>query len=220
MLGVREGAFAGEVSAGDRSGTRAGPAAKDCRLGRRVSSMVPEAGMNLPTLSIKPDPPSDTRPDPPSDTREGFAMVPRRVVSDPRLKHLDVRVYAVMALYRRGALVNMGTRLIAKHACSRRQNVAKSIKRLAAYGHIESMPHKNFGRATYHLLAERFNRAAGGEKAEDARAEESGGTEIIPLRCPRCKNRVRQVLKAGHCRSCAWVDRVKGLAREVVMESA
>jgi hypothetical protein len=40
----------------------------------------------------------------------------------------------------------------------------------------------------------------------------------ILLRCPRCGGRCRQLLRAGWCRTCAWVIRVERIAERKVRE--
>jgi hypothetical protein len=90
-------------------------------------------------------------------SRAGFSRVPREVSSDRRLKHRDVRVYAVLAASCwQGTVANVGKRLIAKHAPCAERLVVASLKRLEGTGHIKKLPVRRGQRGLYHLVSPIF----------------------------------------------------------------
>ena len=147
-----------------------------------------------------------------------FAMVPWEVGTDPRLKHLDVRVFFVLAGCRRAAVAKIGMRLIARHACTTTRYVVSSIKRLQSCGYLESQPVGNGSRAHYRLTSAKFSISGkdpiGVELSTvDVRTRGRGMIrpgELTPtiIRCPRCSKHCGGLLKVGWCRSCQWDDKV------------
>jgi hypothetical protein len=123
-------------------------------------------------------------------------MVPFEVVLDERLRHLDVRVYAILSASRRGQTAALGTRLIGKYAHASHRHVVYAIKRLVAAGHIEALPVKRGYRARYRLLSACF-----------VKPETPHGIAAKPLKtltvCPNCQQPCGGLLKAGWCRRCA-----------------
>jgi hypothetical protein len=75
----------------------------------------------------------------------GFAAVPHRVASDPRLSATDVRVYAGLLFYaKRDPTCRPSDASLAEYACVHPSTVRRSLARLEAFGHIR----RNFFAAT------------------------------------------------------------------------
>jgi hypothetical protein len=93
--------------------------------------------------------------------RSRFSRLPSEVLSDPRLKSRDVRVYAVLAAacWQRSA-VTMGKRRIAKLTPCAERLVVQSLKRLEATGHIQKAPVKRGQRGSYLLRSAVFGQKA------------------------------------------------------------
>ena len=150
----------------------------------------------------------------PAEPVKWFAMTPGDVLIDPRLNHLDTRVYGILAGCRRGADVSIGTRLIAKYCHASKRHVLGSLNRLRAAGCLEGGSVQNGSRARYRLTAERFQPKAGEVKPQ-----------VAPVRlkrpvtfrdCPKC-HRKRQVLrKTGLCGHCDRDERTRQIAREEI----
>ena len=140
-----------------------------------------------------------------------YARIPETVGSDPQLRSQDVRVYYALALAERNGLAIIGQRAIATSARMSQPHVASAIGRLESAGHIR-VDRRIRARAGYTLMAPMF-------AAQQAISPPAATVQVIAMRkCPRCNRAVRQVLKAGWCRTCAWTDRVASVARRVVAE--
>jgi hypothetical protein len=156
-------------------------------------------------------------------------MVHWEIGTDPRLKHLDVRVYFVLAGCRRGPTVKIGTRLIAKYACTSQRRVIESITRLKSCGYIENRSVKNGARAEYRLTAEKFAAAQkpviGARFSDIGKAGRGRGLirngELTPtmVHCPRCSKTCGGLLKVGWCRRCNGDDRMRRIADEQIVRA-
>lgn len=144
-----------------------------------------------------------------------YGILPREVTTDVRLKHVDVRIYGVLATCRKGSRVKIGMRLIAKSACTSLGKIGPALKRLSDCGHIEIIRHSFRKRSEYRITYYRFNE----EKAETC-TPKSGKADSDLLSCPRCHSKCRQLLRTGWCRSCAWNDKIRGVVREEIARSA
>jgi hypothetical protein len=90
-------------------------------------------------------------------SRAHYSRVPREVASDRRLKHRDVRVYAVLSSFCwQGNVSQVGRRLIAKLAPCVPRKVPDSLRRLESAGHIQIQPGRRGQRAMYILLSPVF----------------------------------------------------------------
>ena len=85
------------------------------RILRRLPSRA-EARVNLPSLMSIRESPVGSGSESPVGSTSRFSMVPWEVGIDPKLTHLDTRVYIVLAACRRGCVVKIGTRLLARYA--------------------------------------------------------------------------------------------------------
>lgn len=137
----------------------------------------------------------------------GWGMVPFDVLLDGRLRHLDVRVYAILSASRRGQIAGIGTRLIGKYAHASQRHVVYSLKRLVSCGHVEILPTKRGYRARYRLLSACFTRQ---EPASEAAAKPAKSL----ITCPNCKQSCGGLLRTGWCRRCASSMRVAKIADE------
>ena len=143
-----------------------------------------------------------------------YAILPREVTTDERLKHVDIRVYAVLATCRKGSHVKIGMRLIARFACISLRNVGPSLTRLADCGYLKVVSHSFRHRSEYQLTYQRFN-------AEAKKPAVEGKTpERELLFCPRCHRRCLQLLRVGWCRSCSFGDRIRKVVREEITRIA
>jgi hypothetical protein len=88
-------------------------------------------------------------------SRSPYARLPGEVLNDRRLKHRDIRVYAVLAgSCWQGNVSQVGKRRIAKLTPCAERLVVESLKRLEATGHIQKQPGRLRGqRARYVLLS-------------------------------------------------------------------
>jgi hypothetical protein len=184
--------------------------------------------MKLPTSIYSTCTPSGNGSVPPVVTPLGsqnasvvdFAMVDRGISSDPRLKHIDVRIYNVLAGCRVGARVKMGMRLIAKSACTSLRHVRPSLERLIEYGYVKAVESKGVrDRSEYRLTFWRFSAKKAGAEVI---VQEAAAKPLVT--CPRCSKKRRMLLKTGWCKSCAWELRVDGIseraARRVIQEES
>jgi hypothetical protein len=143
-------------------------------------------------------------------------MVPWEVGCDPRLKHVDVRIYFVLAACRRGSTVKIGTRLLGKYACTSQRRVLESIRRLKSSGYIEYERVKSGYRSEYKLTSLKFSVPSkslitGEIKPVDAHKN---------LVCPKCTRPRPMLLNTGWCRSCNWDMKVRGIVQEEIGKTA
>jgi hypothetical protein len=91
-------------------------------------------------------------------SRTQFSRVPREVSEDRRLKHRDIRVYAVLAACCwQGNVSQVGKRKIASLAPCAERLVIDSLRRLETTGHIQKQPGRLHGqRGRYVLLSAVF----------------------------------------------------------------
>jgi hypothetical protein len=90
-------------------------------------------------------------------SRAQYSRVPLELLSDHRLKSIDIRVYAVLAASCwQGSTASVGKRLIAKRAPCAERLVVRSLKRLEATGHIQKVAVKKGQRGLYHLQSPVF----------------------------------------------------------------
>lgn len=161
--------------------------------------------MNLPSLMSIRESPVGSGSESPVGSTSRFSMVPWEVGIDPKLTHLDTRVYIVLAACRRGCVVKIGTRLLARYACTSQRRVVESLRRICAAGHLEAMPVKHGDRAEYRLTAARFCASPGVELSVEPAKPGSSSAERrakTALHCQRCHRRVKRLGSAGWCRGC------------------
>lgn len=134
----------------------------------------------------------------------GFAMVLNEITCDPRLEHLDVRVYNFMAGSRRGSFVTVGGRRIASSIHADRRNVRTSIERLMATGWAEIIPGRKPGhRARYRLTDPRFGTAHKVSIAESShKSGRKTGSSAPPVLCKKCAQPCQRLPMSGICRAC------------------
>ena len=154
---------------------------------------------------------------PPVATVSWFAMTPGEVLVDPRLKHLDTRVYGILAGCRRGDSVTIGMRLIAKYCGSNLRRVMESINRLRDAGHVEASATRNGSRAKYRLTAERFQPKAGESKVQVAPITMK--RPVTLKHCPKCQRERQKLRKTGLCGHCERDERTRRIAREEIAEA-
>lgn len=185
--------------------------------------MGASASMKFPNISIERATPVGNGTDTPVEAVRGFAMVPSEVVVDPRLQHVDVRIYNVLALCRQGSTVKIGTRLIGKYARTSQRRIAKSLGRLVSCGYVTVDRGINGARAKYGLTSDWFR-----GKIDIAIGAESTPVDALreaakAIECPRCHQRRRQILKVGYCRTCKSNDKfdlgVRRIAREEIAKA-
>lgn len=93
--------------------------------------------MKLPILDITRATHVGSTSATPVEAVSGFAMLPNALIVDERLKHIDVHIYGVLVVCRKGARVNVGIRLIARYAGTSQRRVIDSLRKLAECGYIE-----------------------------------------------------------------------------------
>lgn len=130
-----------------------------------------------------------------------FAMVPWEVITDPRLTHLDVRVYCVLAACRRASTVKIGTRLLAKYGCTSQRRICESVKRIISFGYVEKAGALNGARAQYRLTAAQFgaiSKQSIGAELSDVDAPK----KAIWAPCTKCRRDCRSRASSGWCHAC------------------
>lgn len=86
-----------------------------------------------------------------------FSMIPESVLIDPKLQHLDIRVYGMLACARRGSTVTLGQRQIAERLHVKRRSLTRAIARLIEANHLKlSTPTASGHRARYELTSPLF----------------------------------------------------------------
>jgi hypothetical protein len=145
----------------------------------------------------------------------GFAMIPLEVGSDPRLTAHDVRVYFALAGSRKGAEAAVGMRRIAKICRIGYRKIGKHLRRLEQFGHIEITVGVNGERARYRLTSPLFGekQAIGAESGDVEEGKQGGRTS---LKCGKCGQVCRGLLKVGWCRSCNWKLKIRHVVREEI----
>jgi hypothetical protein len=89
-----------------------------------------------------------------------YSRIPWSVLSDKMLKHLDVRIYGVLAAYERhGGMVRTGERLLAESVGFSRRYFRQLVQRLAARKHVEIISAGVGSRRAYRLTDPLFMRA-------------------------------------------------------------
>lgn len=86
------------------------------------------------------------------------ARLPLEVLSDTKLCHADVRVYAAMAVlcFRGGNIVKSGQRQLASTCNMDRRTVRRALESLARAGHISVSIGDHGFRSTYQLNSDVF----------------------------------------------------------------
>lgn len=178
--------------------------------------------MKLPTVAILDVYPQQNhfaiQSVPPVESLDTFAMVPWAVGSDQRLKHVDVRIYFVLAACRRGSTVKLGTRLLAKYACTSLRHVSDGLARLISCGYVESEQETPGARTKYKLTSAWFShKAAPKTKAvEPVAARRRGPHDWVT--CQTCYREVPSLLRVGWCRRCNRDKNVEHISRRVARE--
>lgn len=161
--------------------------------------------MKFPSLMSIRESPVGSGSESPVGSGQRFAMMPWEVGIDPKLTHLDTRIYFVLAACRRGLKIKIGTRLIAQYACTSQRRVVESLKHICAAGHLVATPIKRGARAEYRLTAAKFGASPGVELSVELANPGAVSTERrdkTALHCQNCHRRVKMVGNAGWCRSC------------------
>lgn len=146
-----------------------------------------------------------------------FAMTPWEILTGEEISHLDCRVYGILAACRRGPMVKIGTRLIARYVHTSQRRVVESIRRLCRASHLVAVPVAKGRRAEYMLTSEKFSnrRANAIEKLADAIPTPQRRVELVP--CAQCRKLCRPS-KTGWCRSCVAACATEKIARRVSRE--
>jgi hypothetical protein len=144
----------------------------------------------------------------------GFGKVPGKILTDPALTAVDIRVYGFLAFCERSGSATVGIRRIAKmiHAVPRK--VQESLRRLVSAGYVAKNSRLTGKRTIY-----RLGKATSNEGGKQEVAGEVGQAEPrIMVRCPECGQRRGGLLKVGWCRSCNWGKKVRKIVREEIAE--
>ncbi len=154
-------------------------------------------------------------------------MVLNEITCDPRLRHVDVRIYNLLAGSRRGCFATIGERRISALAHADRRSVREGVRRLETSGYLKIIDKGIPGRRSrYKLTANLFGTtqkgAIGAELGHVDIAKEA--VQAPPTKiCPRCHERRRQILKVGYCRTCKSNDKfdrgVRRIAREEIAKA-
>jgi hypothetical protein len=110
-------------------------------------------------------------------SRTRFSRVPDEVLTDPRLRARDVRVYLALARAHWTDSASVGKRTLARQARCAERLVVESLKILEATGHIRKQPRKRGQRGHYVLLSPLFH--------EKALAPDGTLGQAVPRRQPR-----------------------------------
>lgn len=176
--------------------------------------------MKLPNVSVRRETHVGSSSATPVEAVGSWAMVDWDVCTDPRLKHLDVRVYAILAACRRGTQAKMGTRLIAKDACTSQRRVIVSLRALEERGYIKREMGSERSRAAYLLTYWRFAIKTTETKVDT----DVDKTETRPrkelVQCPKCAKRVGGLKRVGWCRACDRDLNTRKLVREEIAKLA
>jgi predicted transcriptional regulator len=97
-------------------------------------------------------------------SKKRFARIPAEVLSDQRLKSVDIHVYGALAEAHWTNSATVGTRWLAKRANRSRRLVIESLKRLATSGHIQKAPTRRGERSRYVLTSAVFKQASSEKK--------------------------------------------------------
>ncbi len=144
-------------------------------------------------------------------------MVPWVIATDKRLSHGDVRIFLILAACRRGPNVNVGRRRIAKLIHVSRDTVKRALAKFERLGYLEFKPSARGKRGRYSLTSPLFSPAAVTPIAESSEWH----SPAPPLvKCSRCSNQCRGLLKVGWCRACAWRDKGAAISREEIQKAA
>lgn len=159
--------------------------------------------MKFPNISIRRETHVGSGTETPVEAVPGFAMVPWEVGIDPRLQHVDVRIYCILAACRRGLTVKIGTRLIARYARTSQRRAIAGLARLVSADYLKVDHGKNGARATYTLTSAWFSadRASTPVDSLPDRVDELR-EELASIKCPKCSKSVKRLGKTGWCREC------------------
>lgn len=135
-------------------------------------------------------------------------MVPCEVLADSRLSAGTVRVYAIISYYRQGSHASIGQRKLAEVAGMDRRSLRKHLKTLSEAGHLVFNTDRR-ERSIYKLTSDLFNKPVALTSKEEPVRKWAGSKPPIGnlMRCPRCSQQVKQILKNGSCRRCNNDDR-------------
>lgn len=94
-----------------------------------------------------------------------YTRIPLDLLSDERLKSLDIRVFGAIALWAfQGKTARAGTRWIAETVHAERGRVIEAIARLVEYGHLQIAEAARGKRTVYLLTSPVFGQRQGKEE--------------------------------------------------------
>ena len=94
-----------------------------------------------------------------------YTRIPLEVLSDERLKALDIRVFGAVAIWAfQGKTARVGTRWIAETVHAERGRVLESIGRLIQFGHLQIADAAKGKRTAYLITSPVFGQRQGKEE--------------------------------------------------------